>query len=118
MGEAGVSIWASNLIGPGIDPRAFRDDRSHEATKAINRLWWRWSLVADMRGHTDFAGLQTRAVRTMIESGEALVLREPRRASRYLPIPMQIQLVEPDRLDSTRDSNSIRGRLDRAGHRV
>lgn len=99
-----VDIWAANIVGTGIIAR-FRtgdealDNRAQDA-------WRRWADQCDADGVTDFYGLQTLAVRSMVESGESLARQRARRVRDGLAVPLQIQLLEADRLDTLRDRST------------
>ena len=58
----------------------------------------------DADGLTDFGGLQALVVRTMAESGEVLIRLRERRIEDGLPVPLQLQVLEPDHLDSMKTS--------------
>jgi lambda family phage portal protein len=62
--------------------------------------WWAGSPACDAEGRNNFYGIQARAMRSVIESGEILVRKvltsEPR-------MPLRLQLLEPDFLDETKD---------------
>ncbi|WP_369676402.1 phage portal protein, partial [Enterococcus faecium] len=45
-------------------------------------------------------GLQALVVRTVINSGEAFVIKKPRPLSEGLSVPLQLQIIEPDMLAS------------------
>jgi lambda family phage portal protein len=86
---------------------------------------WAGSTAIDADGRHDLAGLQKLTLRTVAESGEAIVRRRWRRLQDGLPIPLQIQVVEPDLLDMSRDgllpggNNIIHGvEFDLLGRRV
>lgn len=95
-----VKVLASNIVGPGIVPRTYPDSKRRTLARKVNDLWWQWNLTADARGRTDFYGLQTQIVRTLVESGEVLVRR---RMAPGLVVPFQLEVMECDRLDSGRD---------------
>jgi lambda family phage portal protein len=96
-----VSSLTTNIVGSGIMPRP---NTGNEATdKQIADLWEDWSRRCDADGQLDFYGLQTLAVREMIEGGEVLLRRRPRRASDGVPGNLQVQLVEADLLDPGRE---------------
>ncbi len=95
-----VQVLVSNIVGTGIRPRAAGADPA--ANKAADEVWRQWSRLADADGHTDFHGLTQLAVREMIEGGEVFARRFRRPLSDRLPLPLQIQLLEADHLDSTR----------------
>jgi lambda family phage portal protein len=68
-------------------------------------LWaaWAGTTACDADGRYDFAGLQKLVMRTVVESGEALVRKRLRRPEDGLPIPLQLQVLEPDYLDTLKD---------------
>jgi lambda family phage portal protein len=72
---------------------------------AAARRWSAWAdtTACDADGRRDFAGLQKLVARTMVESGEVLVRRRVRLPSDGLPIPLQLQILEPDFLDAAKD---------------
>lgn len=94
----GVHTLVSNLVGTGIVPRA--RTKSKSLAKAADRLWLDFSARCDADGLTDFAGLQALIVRALAESGEVLVRLRDRRAADGLPVPLQLQVLEADHLDS------------------
>jgi len=63
---------------------------------------WANSTACDADGRCDFAGLEKLVIRTVAESGEVLVRRRFRLPSDNLPLPFQLQVLEPDYLDTTR----------------
>lgn len=68
--------------------------------------WWQaWvgSTAIDADGRHDLAGLEKLVLRTVVESGEVLVRRRWRRVEDGLMVPMQLQVLEPDYLDMSRD---------------
>jgi lambda family phage portal protein len=95
-----VQVLVSNIVGTGIRPRAAGPDPA--ANRAADAVWNEWSRVADADGHTDFHGLTQLAVREMIEGGEVFARRFRRSLTDRLPVPLQIQLLEADHLDSAR----------------
>lgn len=96
-----VSVLVNNIVGAGIMPRAASgDDR---LDRKADTLWETWSAECDADGQLDFSGLQTLACREMIEAGEVLIRRRPRRVSDALPVPLQLQVIESDLLDASRN---------------
>jgi len=102
-----VSVLVNNIIGSGIIPRAASDNAKLNAQ--ANALWELWSAQCDADGQLDFLGLQTLACRQMVEAGEVLIRRRPRRTSDGFEIPLQIQLLEADMLDASRNGDLIDG---------
>ena len=70
------------------------------SAKQADRLWLDFAATADADGLTDFAGLQALIVRGLVESGEVLVRLRERRTEDGLPVPLQLQVLEADHLDS------------------
>lgn len=97
-----VASWTNNIVGNGIvgRPVLANEQQDKKATEA----WAKWCKKCDHDGLMDFYGLQTLAVRIMIESGEVLIRRKWRRATDRVPGNMQIQVIEPDLLDSSRNN--------------
>lgn len=101
--ERGVRANVSNTVGAGIVAQFSAS--SDRASRTIQMAWrdWAESRTCDADGKHDFYGLQALAMRTVIESGEVLIRRVVRRNSAG-NLPLQIQLLEPDYLDTTKDS--------------
>ncbi len=76
-----VSVLVNNIVGSGIIPRAATGDARLDET--VDRLWTEWTAACDADGQLDIFGLQTLAVREMIEAGEVLIRRRPRRLERW-----------------------------------
>ncbi|PZX03202.1 lambda family portal protein, partial [Celeribacter halophilus] len=74
-----VQVLVNNIVGTGIRPRAASGNKS--LNKKVDKLWAEWSRHCDAHGHTDFHGVLSLAVREMIEGGEVLGLKRPRRRS-------------------------------------
>ncbi len=98
-----VSVLVNNIVGSGIIPRAASGNDKIDAQ--ANRLWTSWAAQCDADGQLDFLGLQTLACRQMIEAGEVLLRRRPRRPSDGLEVPLQLQVLEADMLDSGRNGD-------------
>ncbi len=88
--ESAIGVIVDDTIGWGILPYA-----RHEA-------WQRWteSVEIDADGRSDLPGIEATVMRTVVESGECLIRRRFRRPSDGLAIPLQIQVLEPDLIDS------------------
>lgn len=95
--ESALSTIVDHAVGWGIVASA-----QHDA-------WKRWSesTACDADGQHDLAGLEKLVMRTVVEAGECLVRRRWRRLEDGLPLPMQLQVLEPDFLDTTRDVASL-----------
>ena len=95
-----VSALVSNMVGTGLLPRARA--ATPELAAQADRLWSEFAAAADADGLTDFSGLQALIVRSLVESGEVLVRLRERRVEDGLPVPLQLQVLEADHLDSAK----------------
>lgn len=119
----GVSAWVNNLVGEGIMPRPATGDEAKD--KKVKEAFTRWCDQCDADGQLDFYGLQSLAVGGMVESGEMLARRRFRRPGDGIKIPVQVQLLEPDFIDSSRQGDLDNGNtaiqgveFDRIGRRA
>jgi len=97
----GLSSLVANTIGTGITPRSLAPNAD-----AIDKLWSEWAKVADADGRQDLYGLQASAYRAMEQDGEVLIRLRQRRAEDGLPVPLQLQLLEIDWLDSAKTGSN------------
>jgi lambda family phage portal protein len=91
-----LDTLVSNAVGTGIVARW---------PKPATQLWRDWAEDArecDYYGELDFYGLQALAARTAYESGECIIRRRQVRASANTTVPVRLQILEPDYLDSTK----------------
>ena len=95
--ESALSTIVDHAVGWGIVA----------ATK--HAAWERWanSTAIDADGRHDLAGLEKLVMRTVVESGECLVRRRVRRIEDNFPLPLQLQILEPDFLDTSKDAASL-----------
>lgn len=96
-----LRVLVSNTIGTGIMPSI--------GNKAVVKLWDKWINESDADGQLDFYGLQRLIARTIFESGECLIRFRYRRPEDGLSVPLQIQVLEPDYLDSLKFENLKNG---------
>ncbi|MBF0137475.1 MAG: phage portal protein [Magnetococcales bacterium] len=109
----GLDALVSNLVGTGIKPRSTHDDVAFK--ERVHALWLEWTREADAHNVQGFYGLQALAVRAMVEGGEVLVRLRNRNLGDGLPVPLQIQLLEPEHLPSTLNRDLPNGNRIRAG---
>jgi len=108
--SAAIDTHEANMVGTGIIPQAL------PTTKRVDDLYT--FLVAeflnttdcDADGRHDFYGLQACAARSLAETGEVLARKRFRKASDGLPLPMQIQMLEPEHLDTMKNETGNGGR--------
>ncbi|CAM3794286.1 Phage portal protein [Castellaniella denitrificans] len=119
IARAAIDRMTSDFIGIGVSPKPLA--QAETMRMRLIDSWEAWSLECDADGQTDFYGLQTLAMRSMLESGEVLALLEPDEAT---GIPLKIRLIESDHLpfkNETLDNGHriIDGiELDKRGRRV
>ncbi len=98
------SVVSNNVVGNGVIPRPVGLEEAQ--LKKATELWKAWALDStecDSERRNSMSGLQKQMIGTIFESGEVLVRRRPRRPGDGLTIPLQIQVLEPDYLDTTKD---------------
>ena len=95
--ESALSTIVDHAVGWGIVAAT-----PHKAWQA-----WTESTDIDADGRHDLAGLEKLVMRTVVESGECLVRRRPRRLEDGFALPLQLQVLEPDFLDTSRDLASL-----------
>lgn len=120
----GFEVIANNTVSWGIMPRS-RPNRSIARNKAATEMWndWADTTACDFDGRLNFYGLQRLVMETIAESGEVLIVKQP---GDDLSIPMRLQILEPDYLDTSKhglatpDGGSIIGgvEFDKRGRRV
>lgn len=92
-----ISVWATNLIGDGIMPRANSADE--ELNKQVNDLFAMAETQLSADGLGGFAAMQTLAARGMVSGGDMFLRRRGRRVSDGLHVPMQVEMLEAEQLD-------------------
>jgi lambda family phage portal protein len=97
--RAGVEALVSQTVGTGITTFS-----TGKQADQVNALWKEWGKVCDADGRLDLYGLQAAAYRALIVDGEVLIRLRPRLPTDGLPVPLQLQLLEIDWLDTTRIS--------------
>jgi len=99
----GVQAITNNTIGWGIAPKAVGADTKLQQ-RALE-VWNAWSRspACDFDGRMPFYGLQRLIMETIVESGEALIVAQPASADDGLPVPLRVQVLEPDHIDSLKD---------------
>ena len=99
--RAGMEALVSATVGTGVVPRA-----TGSQADVLNTLMEAWAPQADADGRLGLAGLIAQAYRTMELDGEVLIRLRPRSATDGLAVPLQLQVLEIDWLDSSRTGNA------------
>ncbi len=92
-----VMTHSSSMVGAGIRPRP--KAATQELDDQITDLWDAFTENCDANGRTTFYGIQTLMARSLVESGECLLLMVNRPSSFGLKVPLQLRVLECDHLD-------------------
>ena len=110
-----VNVIVNNVVGAGIEANIKGRNKTQE--KQLKALWAEIteSTKCDAEGRHNFRGLQALAMRTIVESGEVLALKE---ITTEAP---RIRVLEGDYIADEKDNNAniVQGiELDKRGRRV
>mgnify|MGYP002132267302 FL=1 len=94
---AGMQALVDATVGTGVVIRA----TGREAA-AKNKTFAAWKPECDADGRLDFDGMVAAAYDTTEQDGEVLIRLRPRLPSDGLAVPLQLQLLEIDWLDTTK----------------
>lgn len=103
------AVIASNVVGDGIIPKV--TGGSESSRKAMLATIERHFDTTDIDAHgrQNLYGLQRLALNTVVDAGEVLIRRRIRDASDGLALPFQLEVLEPDFLDASRDREGADG---------
>lgn len=97
-----ADVIVHNVVGWGSQPRPSHSSSS--AIEAASKLWAAWADVdCDADQALNFAGLTQALMRAVVVDGEVLVRRRWRRLADGYAVPLQLQLLEIDQLDTSKD---------------
>ncbi|MFA7278631.1 MAG: phage portal protein [Sterolibacterium sp.] len=85
-----MASWVANVVGTGITAK-FSNGQA---------IWDAWVKECDADGQFDFYGLLALIERSRFESGEVLIRLRWRRLEDGLTVPLQLQVLESDYIDS------------------
>lgn len=96
-------IISRNTVGTGIVPKAISPNAS--AARAAQDIWRAWGATTECESDNrqTVYGIQSLVMKSIYESGEALIRRRYRRMSDGLTVPLQLQVLEADFLDQNRN---------------
>lgn len=108
--ESALTTIADHAVGWGITAKPARSAPAGIRSRALE-FWTPWAntTACDADGRENLYGLQKLVMRTVVESGECLIRRRIRRIEDGLPLPLQLQVLEPDYLDTLKDSVGLDG---------
>lgn len=93
----------SDTVGAGILPSIITKRKRLKA--ALGDLVVRHldTPAIDVDGRLNLYGIEAQVMRTVVESGEALIVRYVPPSALRLPVPLQVRVLEPDYLDASKD---------------
>ena len=102
--DKAIRTRAADVVGLGIrpGPRSLLGEAEQDKIKEVWRAWAA-TTACDPNGLKTFYRIQDLAMQACDESGEVLIRRRRRRTGDGLPIPLQLQILEADHLDTLRD---------------
>lgn len=94
------AVVSNNTVGRGIRPKAVGADPTVLA--AAMDLWKRWgeTVECESDNRQTFYGIQRLVMRNLMTDGEVLIRRRWRRAADGLSIPIQLQVIEADYINT------------------
>lgn len=98
-------VIANNVSGWGIVPKPNGPDADTNAKLSATWKAWADSTACETEGRHTFAGLQHLAMKSIFSDGEILFRRRSRRPEDGLPLPIQLQVLEADYLDRTKEAD-------------
>ncbi len=110
-GARAVAELAGQAVGTGIRATAVPRNGDKALKQQIKDAWDIWCDECDADGQLDFYGLQRLVVRTVIESGECLIRKRPRYPDDGFHVPLQLQVLEPDYLDTNKTVDTQTGTI-------
>ncbi|WP_444452566.1 phage portal protein [Rhodobacter capsulatus] len=108
-------VVTAAVIGDGIIPKIIGTDAAQKAALLAAIEAHCDTVAIDADGRQNLYGLQRLAMNTIVDSGEVLIRYRARDRSDGLPLPFQLQILEPDYLDDSRDGVLPGGNMVRDG---
>lgn len=100
-----VERIADNVVGMGIRPTFTKE------VSKLRKAWKKWaegdSKECDFDGRMNYYGLQWLAMRTVAESGSCIIRKRRTAANKKSGIPIQLQIFEPDIIDSSKNFDAM-----------
>lgn len=102
-----ISALQTNIIGEGIIAKAKAKTAGRANKFQLEWQDWSQSTKCDYDGTNNFYGIQSLGMRTTAEAGEVLIRRVRRDSKFGLDIPLQLQMLEPDYIDDSKDGGVL-----------
>lgn len=100
-----------HVVGAGIMPSVKAKNKKDKATLQSLIAEHLETTAIDYDGRTNIYGLQALAMRTVVESGEVLIVRYVPDRARKVPLPFQVRVLEGDYLDHRRNGPAPGGNI-------
>ena len=100
----------ANCVGTGIKPQLKTKDQNLK--NELQTLWLKWTDDADFSDVSDFYGIQTIVLRSVIEGGECFVKFCINKSA---TVPLQLQVLESEHLDSSKNYELSSGNVIKSG---
>jgi lambda family phage portal protein len=110
-----TQVIANNVVADGIIPKVSSKQKRLRAGLFAAVTAHFDTTAVDADGRNNLYGLQRLALTTVVESGEVLIRRRRRFATDGLPLPFQIQILEPDFICTTHDVTLENGNVVKYG---
>lgn len=109
-GQRIKTVTVSHAIGTGILPKPNTGNKALD--KRVKQAWRKWARHCDREGQLNFDGLLALATGCIVESGEVLahMIPVPPGSVERGVVPLELQLLEPDHLDASRDRVMMSGK--------
>lgn len=111
--KRGITTIVNHSVGKGIIPQV--TSKKKEKFEKYLKIWAD-SIDIDAERRHDLYGLQQLVLTTVLESGECLIRKRIRPKEFGLKVPLQLQLLDADFLDTSKGNLGIE--FDRYGRRV
>lgn len=91
------SVITGKVVGSGIMPKS-----TGNGADVANDIWKRWALTTECESDSrvSFNGILAQCVQALVSDGEVFLRRRWRRLSDGLTIPLQVQVLEADYLNT------------------
>jgi lambda family phage portal protein len=98
-----AKVISNNVVGTGIVPTISPATRNKKDVDIVKRAWKKWGEknICDYDGKFNFYGIEKLLMRTVVTSGEALVIKKSV-SSGFSEIGLQLLVLEGEYIDMTK----------------
>ncbi len=96
------AVIASNVVGDGIIPKVIGGTKGQQAELLDLIERHLDTVLIDADGRNNLYGLQRLAMATVVDAGEVLIRRRFRQRGDGFPLALQLQVLEPDFIDTAK----------------